>query len=248
MAEEEEELIGPLDPSSSMVVIRESPIFDHVVFPPIYHENLIVDSSIYGVDRFLDSPSSPSSSSRRSASSSSSSSSSSFSLFPSDSDGQPSEFDRKSPSESEPKSPTSLVGESPPSNSDEQPPFKPKSPRFSSEQTGDSDGKLLRKPLNREIDIFRDWWELLLVRVYSKLKNLMTWFSVTLRPFYPALAIAVWWWMRLRARRKRVQGGTTDHLRDAIKERDERIVQLLHQIAQMNELLIKHHKDIVSRR
>ena len=28
----------------------------------------------------------------------------------------------------------------------------------------------------------------------------------------------------------------------------QRIVQLLHQIAQMNELLIKHHKEIVSRR
>lgn len=28
----------------------------------------------------------------------------------------------------------------------------------------------------------------------------------------------------------------------------QRIVQLLHQIAQMNELLVKHHKDIVSRR
>lgn len=28
----------------------------------------------------------------------------------------------------------------------------------------------------------------------------------------------------------------------------QRIVQLLHQIAQMNELLVKHHKDIISRR
>ncbi|XP_010423176.1 PREDICTED: uncharacterized protein LOC104708325 [Camelina sativa] len=227
MTEDEEQLmIGPLDPSSSMVVIRDSPIHDDVVFPPIYHEDLVVDYSIYGVDRYIESPSessSPSSSSRHSGSSSSSS----FSLFPSDSDVLPSEFDRKSPSETEQKSP--------PSDSDKQ----PKSPRVP-----DSDGK----QLNREIDVLRDWWELLLVRVYSKLKNLVTWFSVTLRPFYPVLATAIWWWMRVRARRKRVKGGTADHLRDAIKERDERIVQLLHQIAQMNELLIKHHKDIVSRR
>jgi hypothetical protein len=99
----------------------------------------------------------------------------------------------------------------------------------------------------REIDVFHDW-ELLLVRVYSKLKSLVSWFSATLRPFYPVLAIAIWWWMRVRARRKRLNGETTDRLGDVIKEKDERIVQLLHQISQMNELLIKHHKDIVSRR
>ncbi|XP_010497703.1 PREDICTED: uncharacterized protein LOC104775147, partial [Camelina sativa] len=133
---------------------RDSPIHDDVVFPPIYHENLVVDSSIYGVDTYLESPSessSPSSSSRHSGSSSSS-----FSLFPSDSDVLPSEFDRKSPSETEQKSPPLLlvVGESPPYDSDKQ----PKSPRVPSKQGGgDSDGK----QLNREIDVFGDWWELL---------------------------------------------------------------------------------------
>ncbi|AED91198.1 unnamed protein product [Arabidopsis thaliana] len=254
----EQHLIGPLDHSSSMVVIRESPIFakdDGVVFPPIYHENLHVASSVYGVDRYLESPSessSPSSSSRRSGSSSS------FSLFPSDSDGQTSltafEFDRKAPSETEEKSlPLLLSGESPPSDSGEQSPFEQISPRLPSEQGGksppcDSDGKLLGKPLNREVDVLHDWWEPLLVRLYSKLKNLLTWFSKTIRSFYPVLAIAIWWWMRVRAPRKRVKGENMDHLRDVIKERDERIVQLLHQLAQMNELLLKHHKDIVSRR
>ncbi|CAD5331106.1 unnamed protein product [Arabidopsis thaliana] len=254
----EQHLICPLDHSSSMVVIRESPIFakdDGVVFPPIYHENLHVASSVYGVDRYLESPSessSPSSSSRRSGSSSS------FSLFPSDSDGQTSltafEFDRKAPSETEEKSlPLLLSGESPPSDSGEQSPFEQISPRLPSEQGGksppcDSDGKLLGKPLNREVDVLHDWWEPLLVRLYSKLKNLLTWFSKTIRSFYPVLAIAIWWWMRVRARRKRVKGENMDHLRDVIKERDERIVQLLHQLAQMNELLLKHHKDIVSRR
>lgn len=217
---QQQQLIGP-----SMVFIRESPIFDHVVFPPIYHENLQVASSIYGVDKYLESPSessSPSSSSRRSGSSSS------FSLFPSDSDGQPSLTapDRKSPLETEQISPPSLSGDSPPSNSDEQSPLEQKSPRFPSELGGesslcDSDGNFLRKPLNGEVDVFRCWWEILLVRVYSKLKNLVTWFSATLRPFYPVLAIAIWWWMRIRARRKRVKGETLDHLRDAIKERDE---------------------------
>ncbi|KAL1196786.1 hypothetical protein V5N11_024604 [Cardamine amara subsp. amara] len=234
----EQQLITPLDPSSSMVVIRESPIFgkdDRLIFPPIYHENLQVASSIY---RYLESPSessSPSSSSRRSDSSSS------FSLFPSDSDGQlpltASEFDRKSPSEIEDKST--------PSDSDEISPSEQGGESLPSEY---SDGKLLKKSLYREADVLQDWWELLLVRVYSKLKNLLTWFSTTLRSFYPVLAIAIWWWMRVRARRKRVNGETMDHLRIAIKERDERILQLLHQIAQINELLLNHHKEIVSRR
>ncbi|ESQ40707.1 hypothetical protein EUTSA_v10014431mg [Eutrema salsugineum] len=251
----EQQLIGSLDPSSSMVVIRESPIFaknDLIVFPPINHENLQVVSSIYGVDRYLESPSesSLSSSSRRSGSFSS------FSLFPSDSDGQ---LDPKSPSETEGKSPPSLGGESPPSDSDGHSlltvcQFDRESPRSPSEQCGksppsDSDVKKSPwEPLYREADVSQVWWELLLVRVYSKLKNLVTWFSTTLRSLYPVLAFAIWWWMRVRARRRRVKVETTGRLQDAIKERDEKIVQLLQQIAQMNELLVKHHKDIVSRR
>lgn len=221
----QQELIGPLDPSLSMVFIRESPISakdDLVVFPPTNHENLLVASSVYGVDRYLESPSS---------SSKSSASSSSFSLFPSDSDGQSpltsSEFDRKPPPENEEKSPPS-----PPTESDGQPPLtecqfgRKSSPRPPTEQTGKSppcysDGKSRTKLLYREIDIFPDWWELVLVRVYSKLKHLLAWFSTTLRSFYPVIAIAVWWWMRVRARRKRVNGETTGLLREAIKEKDE---------------------------
>ncbi|KAF8118719.1 hypothetical protein N665_0002s0033 [Sinapis alba] len=226
-----------MDPVSSMVVIRESPIFskdDCVVFPPVNHENLQLASSISEFDnRYLESPSeseSPSSSSRGSASSSS------FSLLPSDSDGQPCEFYQKLPSETEEKC------ESPPFDSDGQ-----SSPLTGSKRGGESPPPP-RKVLYREADdVLQHWWELLLVRVYSKFKNLMTWFSTTLRPFYPVLAIAIWWWMRVRARRRRVNGETKGPLRDAIKEKDERIVQLLHQIAQMNELLIKHHKEIVSR-
>ncbi|CAH8388077.1 unnamed protein product [Eruca vesicaria subsp. sativa] len=218
---QQHDLIDPMDPISSMIVIRDSPIFakhDHLVFPPINHENL--PSSISEFDnRFLESPSeseSPSSSSRGSASS--------FSSFPSDSDAQPpltaSENEEKF--ESPPLAGFKRGGESPP------PP---------------------RRVLYREADdVIQRWWELLLVRVYSKFKNLMTWLSATVRTFYPVIGVAVWWWMRVRARRRRVNGEATGRLRDAIKERDERIVQLLHQVAQMNELLIKHHKEIVSRR
>ncbi|CAG7878997.1 unnamed protein product [Brassica rapa] len=236
----EQHLIKPLNPISSMVVIRESPIFakgDRLVFPPVNHENLQLASSVSVSEfdnRYLESPSSesesPSSSSRGSASSSS------FSLSPSDSDGQP----PLSPCEFYQKLPSETTEEK--SDSDGQSP-----PLTGSKRGGESPPP--RKVLYREADdVLRHWWELLLVRAYSKLKNVLAWFSTTLRPFYPVLAVAIWWWMRLRARRRRVNGETTGQLRDVIKERDERIVQLLQQIAQMNELLIKHHTEMVSRR
>ncbi|KAJ0235299.1 Transmembrane protein [Hirschfeldia incana] len=221
-----------------MVVIRESPIFakdDCLVFPPVNHENLQLASSVSSEfdSRYLESPSeseSPSSSSRGSASS--------FS-FPSDSDGQPPPplspcefYHQKLPSETtEGKCESSdLDGQSPP-------------PLIGYKRGGgESSPPPPRKVSNREADdVLQHWWELLLVRAFSKFKNLMTWLSTALRPFYPVLAVAVWWWMRVRARR-------SDRIQGAIKERDERIVKLLHQIAQMNELLIKHHKEIVSRR
>ncbi|CAN8298637.1 unnamed protein product [Cochlearia groenlandica] len=221
----EHHLIKPLDPNLSMVFIRDSPD-DLVVFPPINHENLKVSPS--PICGYIESPSSesesPSSSSRLSASSSSS-----FSLLsPSDSDGQ-SPCERKSPSETEAKSPIS-----PTSDSDGQSPTTAR--------------KSLYRGRGADDDVFGHWCELLLVRVNSKFKTLVAWLSTTLWSLYPAFAIGIWWWMRVRARRRRVNGETTNHLRDTIKEKDERIVKLLHQIAQMNELLIKRHKDIVSRR
>ncbi|CAN8237006.1 unnamed protein product [Cochlearia groenlandica] len=117
-------------------------------------------------------------------------------------------------------------------------------PSESSVESPPSDSNC-KSPWHLESEIIRDWWQLLLVRASSKLKNLFTWFSTNLRSYYPVLAIVIWWWMRVRARRRRV---TTDNLRNSIEERDQRIVQLLHQIAEMNELLIKQHKDNVSRR
>lgn len=209
-------LIEPVDPVSSMVVIRESSIFakdDFVVFPPVNHENLqLASSSISEFDsRYLESESeSPSSSSRGSASSSS------FSLSPSDSDGQPPlspcEFYQKLPSvETEEK-----CESPPPSDSDG------KSPSTACKRGGESSSPPPRKVSYREADdVLHQWWELLLVRVYSKFKNLLAWFSTTLRTFYPVVAVAIWWWMRVRARRRRVNGETTGRLRDAIKERDE---------------------------
>ncbi|XP_010546162.1 PREDICTED: uncharacterized protein LOC104818323 [Tarenaya hassleriana] len=232
-----------------MVVIKDSAgsVKDDLsVFPPINHENLQVSSITDGGVGNLDSPS-PSESSSPVSSSQGSALSSSFSLSPSDSNGQPqwtaADFDPKSPwkpSETDGKSPrlsSDLDGESPPSDAVAESPRKP----------------LSRS--SREVDVVHCWWKLLLLPVLSKLRNTLTWFSGcnfssiigTLRSLYPVLAIATLWWTRVRTRRRRCKGETMEHLRNVIKEKDERIVQLLHQIAQVNELLVKHHKNVISR-
>ncbi|CAA7022487.1 unnamed protein product [Microthlaspi erraticum] len=92
-----------------------------------------------------------------------------------------------------------------------------------------------------------DTWKLLLAQLLSRFQKLATTcfssnslcsLSRTLQSYYPILGIVIWWWMRNRARRRLHEGEMT-HLRNTIKDRDERIVQLLHHIAQTNELLVK---------
>ncbi|AED97458.1 unnamed protein product [Arabidopsis thaliana] len=130
-----------------------------------------------------------------------------------------------------------------PSDSDEQFQFSRKSHSQPSEDVGKSPWKSVI-----EIDIIQGWWKILLARVMSNFQNLVTCFSrnslcsfsKTLRSFYSVMVIFLWWWKRNRTRRRLEKGEIiAAHLRDTIKERDERIAQLLHQITQMNELLVK---------
>ncbi|KAF5796842.1 hypothetical protein HanRHA438_Chr08g0368721 [Helianthus annuus] len=60
--------------------------------------------------------------------------------------------------------------------------------------------------------------------------------------------ILLFYW-RLRLRRRRVRNETIDGLLGVIKEKDERITHLLHQIARMNELLLatRHGVPITSK-
>ncbi|KAI4343907.1 hypothetical protein L6164_011202 [Bauhinia variegata] len=54
--------------------------------------------------------------------------------------------------------------------------------------------------------------------------------------------IQVWRWLRRRRRQTREK-----HLMTIINQKDERIAQLLHQIAQMNEILIARHRALASK-
>ncbi|KAJ9677471.1 hypothetical protein PVL29_022454 [Vitis rotundifolia] len=72
----------------------------------------------------------------------------------------------------------------------------------------------------------------------------------TLWPFGPASGVITalvlaFFFITLRQRRRRRPHsweGTLDHLMLHIKERDEKIIQLLYQIIQMNEVLLAHHR------
>ncbi|KAK4844965.1 hypothetical protein QYF36_026564 [Acer negundo] len=53
----------------------------------------------------------------------------------------------------------------------------------------------------------------------------------------------IWWWLRHR----RTQRESVDYLKLTIKQKDEKITQLLHQIAQMNQVLVARHKVLTSK-
>ncbi|XP_023911419.1 uncharacterized protein LOC112023035 [Quercus suber] len=64
--------------------------------------------------------------------------------------------------------------------------------------------------------------------------------------FSPVAAAAVVFWMFVLARQRRRRVQSKGRLMQAIKEKDEKITQLLHQIARMNEVLVAHHRDLIS--
>lgn len=67
-------------------------------------------------------------------------------------------------------------------------------------------------------------------------------------PFSPvAAAAAVFWMLFVQARQRRRRMESKGRLLQAIKEKDEKITQLLHQIAQMNEVLVARHRDLTSK-
>ncbi|KAL5815829.1 hypothetical protein ACOSQ3_024207 [Xanthoceras sorbifolium] len=55
------------------------------------------------------------------------------------------------------------------------------------------------------------------------------------------------WWLCRRIRRRRSQRECVEYLKLIIKQKDEKITQLLHQIVQMNEVLVAHHKVLTSK-
>ncbi|KAM4106991.1 hypothetical protein ACB094_04G108100 [Castanea mollissima] len=67
------------------------------------------------------------------------------------------------------------------------------------------------------------------------------------RPVAAAAAAAVFWMLFVEARQRRRRMESKGRLMQAIREKDEKITKLLHQIAQMNEVLVARHRDLTSK-
>ncbi|XP_076903640.1 uncharacterized protein LOC143558747 [Bidens hawaiensis] len=86
------------------------------------------------------------------------------------------------------------------------------------------------------------WWFLRfkLTGILSSIWNRMNF------PMIGSTVVVFLWYLRLRRRRQRLRSRVeaVDELLAVIKEKDERIHQLLHQIARMNELLLASHHGV----
>ncbi|KAE8124383.1 hypothetical protein FH972_019277 [Carpinus fangiana] len=84
------------------------------------------------------------------------------------------------------------------------------------------------------------------VAVVSSFRNYVAYNRGAFRSFGPVAAVValVVWTLFMRYRRRRRRAETVGRLVQIIKEKDEKITQLLHQIAQMNEVLLARHRDL----
>uniref|UniRef100_A0A2P2NIQ9 Transmembrane protein n=1 Tax=Rhizophora mucronata TaxID=61149 RepID=A0A2P2NIQ9_RHIMU len=62
-----------------------------------------------------------------------------------------------------------------------------------------------------------------------------------------AAATVVAWWLCVRIKRRWPREEHVGHLLRIIREKDEMIIQLLNQMAQMNEVLLTHHKALAAK-
>ncbi|XVF09023.1 hypothetical protein REPUB_Repub07fG0054800 [Reevesia pubescens] len=64
---------------------------------------------------------------------------------------------------------------------------------------------------------------------------------------FSVAAMVLFWWLCKRVRRRRSRKESVELLKMIIKEKDEKIVGLLNQIAQMNQVLVTRHKALASK-
>lgn len=100
------------------------------------------------------------------------------------------------------------------------------------------------------------WLDFGLEILRAKIMSVYSWFCNNgdgrgvLWSFGPVAGVAVlvlWWRLCRQMKRGRRTRESVEHLKLIIKEKDEKIGKLLHQIAQMNEVLVARHKVLASK-
>ncbi|KDP31287.1 hypothetical protein JCGZ_11663 [Jatropha curcas] len=100
------------------------------------------------------------------------------------------------------------------------------------------------------VSLLPKWWGFAVQILRSRIANIGSYFGCNngdKRSFWSfgnvALAVTVvLWWLCMRVRRKWQRRKSVGHLMQIISDKDKQIMQLLNQIAQMNELLLTRHK------
>ncbi|KAG8652425.1 hypothetical protein MANES_06G089401v8 [Manihot esculenta] len=111
-------------------------------------------------------------------------------------------------------------------------------------------------PSPPEVTLLPNWWGFAFKILRSRIANIGSYFgsnsSGTKRSFWSfgnvALAVTVvLWWLYVRVRRQRRRSESVENLMQIISEKDEKIMQLLNQISQMNQVLLSQHKVLASK-
>ncbi|KAJ9163580.1 hypothetical protein P3X46_023231 [Hevea brasiliensis] len=111
-------------------------------------------------------------------------------------------------------------------------------------------------PSPSESAFLPNWWDFARKILRSRIANIGSYFgsnnSYNKSSFWTfgnvALAVTVvLWCLCVRVRRQRRRRKIVEHLMQIISEKDKKIMQLLNQIAQMNEVLLTRHKVLASK-
>ncbi|CAL1381522.1 unnamed protein product [Linum trigynum] len=134
----------------------------------------------------------------------------------------------------------------PPSNS---------SPSSSEQFDSDPDGSFPQSPLSycsSEVDLPPSplpdsaaprWWGVALQIIRTKFCSCKVVWTIGNVGLTVAAASVMWWWLRERRRRSLQRSNSVGRLLQITREKDEKIVELLNQIAQLNKLLLGRHKS-----
>ncbi|XP_055961300.1 uncharacterized protein LOC130015364 [Mercurialis annua] len=111
-------------------------------------------------------------------------------------------------------------------------------------------------PPQPPVTLLPQWWSLAFEILRSRIGNVGLFFGCSTGKRSPSfwsfknvafVATVVLWWFSVRLRRRRRTRKSVEHLMEIVNEKDKKIMELLNQVAQMNEVLLSRHKVLASK-